>query len=116
VVYAPVGPVLERLAAKRGRTVPIHVCVDTGIGRVGVPHREAAPLLRDLARRRGVKIEGTMMTFTEDAEFDREQLRRFEALCGGLAATGAAPGRRHAASSFALFQNESAIIQMVRQG
>jgi alanine racemase len=116
MVYTPVGPVLERSAARRGRAVSIHVCVDTGIGRVGVPHREAAPLLRDLAQRRGVKIEGTMMTFTEDPEFDREQLRRFEALCGGLAAEGVALGRRHAASSFALFQNEGAFLDMVRPG
>jgi alanine racemase len=116
MVYTLVGPALERIAAKRGQPVPIHVCVDTGIGRVGIPHREAAPLLRDLGRRRGVKIEGTMMTFTEDEEFDREQLRRFEALCAGLAAEGVALGRRHAASSFALFQNESAFLDMVRPG
>jgi alanine racemase len=116
MVYTPVGPVLERIAARRGREVSIQVCVDTGIGRVGVPHREAAPLLRDLAGRRGVKIAGTMMTFTEDPEFDREQLRRFEALCGGLSAEGVALGRRHAASSFALFQNEGAFLDMVRPG
>jgi len=116
MVFTPLGPVLERIAAKRARPIPIHVCVDTGIGRVGVPHREAAPLLRDLARRRGVKIEGTMMTFTEDPEFDREQLRRFQALCEGLAAEGLALGRRHAASSFALFQNPDAFLDMVRPG
>jgi len=116
MVYTPLGPALERLAVKRGRPVPIHVCVDTGIGRVGVPHREAAPLLRDLGGRRGVRIEGTMMTFTEDAEFDREQLRRFETLCGALAAEGVPLGRRHAASSFALFQNEGALLDMVRPG
>jgi len=116
MVYTPLGPVLERIAAKRARPIPIHVCVDTGIGRVGVPHREAAPLLRDLARRRGVKIVGTMMTFTEDPEFDREQLRRFQALCEGLAAEGLALGRRHAASSFALFQNPDAFLDMVRPG
>jgi alanine racemase len=116
MVYTPVGPALERIAARRGRPVSIHVCVDTGIGRVGVPHHEATPLLRDLAGRRGVKIAGTMMTFTEDPEFDREQLRRFEALCGALAAEGVAPGRRHAASSFALFQNPGAFLDMVRPG
>ena len=116
MVYTPVGPVLERIAARRGRPVSLHVCVDTGIGRVGVPYREAAPLLRDLAGRRAVRIEGTMMTFTEDPEFDREQLRRFETLCGGLAAEGVALGRRHAASSFALFQNERAFLDMVRPG
>jgi alanine racemase len=53
MVYTPLGNTLERIAARRGRPVPIHVCVDTGIGRVGVPPREAAPLLRDLAARRG---------------------------------------------------------------
>src|SRR2546428_3124670 len=57
-----------------------------------------------------------MMDFTEDAEFDREQLRRFEALCGSLAAEGVALGRRHAASSFALFQNPDAFLDMVRPG
>jgi alanine racemase len=116
MVYTPVGPALERIASRQGRAVPIHVCVDTGIGRVGVPHREAVALLRDLAQTRGVEIAGTMMTFTEDPEFDREQLRRFEALCGALAAEGVALGRRHAASSFALFQNPGAFLDMVRPG
>jgi len=116
MVYTPVGAALERIAARRGRPVPIHVCVDTGIGRVGVPHREAAPLLRDLAGRRGVTIAGTMMTFTEDPDFDREQLRRFQALCDQLTAEGVSLGRRHAASSFALFQTEGSFLDMVRPG
>jgi alanine racemase len=116
MVYTPVGAALERMAARRGRPVPIHVCVDTGIGRVGVPYREAAALLRDLGGRRSVKIAGTMMTFTEDPDFDREQLRRFEELCSGLAAEGVSLGRRHAASSFALFQTEGSFLDMVRPG
>jgi alanine racemase len=49
MVYTPVGPWLDRIAGKRQKPVPVHVCVDTGIGRVGVPYREAAPLIRDLA-------------------------------------------------------------------
>src|SRR6266545_5450035 len=71
MVYTPVGAILDRIAARRGRPVSLHVCVDTGIGRVGVPYREAAVLLRDLGHRRGVTVAGTMMTFTEDPDFDR---------------------------------------------
>lgn len=116
MVYTPIGDLLDRLAEKRQQAIPLHVCVDTGIGRVGVPHEKAAPLIRDLAARRSVRIEGLMMTFTEDPEFDREQLGRFEALSRTLTAEGVPLGKRHAASSFALFQNKNAFLDMVRPG
>ncbi|HWP99689.1 MAG TPA: alanine racemase [Vicinamibacterales bacterium] len=116
MVYTPIGADLDRAAARVGRPVSIHVCVDTGIGRVGVPYTRAAPLLRDLAARRSVRLEGTMMTFTEDPAFDREQLARFERLCRDLEAEGLRLGRRHAASTYALFQHPDAALDMVRPG
>jgi len=116
MVYTPMGDALDRVAASRQQPVGIHVCVDTGIGRVGVPHARAAELIRDLAARRGVRLAGTMMTFTEDPEFDLEQLRRFRALCGELEAAGVRVGRKHAASSYALFQNQDSFLDMVRPG
>jgi alanine racemase len=116
MVYTPVGDAIDRVAADAGHPVPLHICVDTGIGRVGVPFRQAAALIRDLASRRSVAIAGTMMTFTEDPEFDPEQLRRFEALSGELRDAGIALGRRHAASSFGLFQRPDAFLDMVRPG
>jgi alanine racemase len=116
MVYTPLGAELERVAAASGRPMRIHVCVDTGIGRVGVPHGQAEALIRDLASRRGVQIDGVMMTFTEDLAFDREQLRRFEALASRLRAGGVAIGRRHAASTYTLFQHPDATLDMVRPG
>jgi alanine racemase len=116
MVYTPVGPSLDRIAGKRQKPVPVHVCVDTGIGRVGVPYREAAPLIRDLAARKSVRIEGIMMTFTEDTAFDMEQLARFQSLCGALEKEGIALGKKHAVSSFGLFQHPNAFLDMVRPG
>ena len=116
MVYTPLGTELERVAASSGRPVRIHVCVDTGIGRVGVPHERAEALIRDLAGRRGVAIDGVMMTFTEDLEFDREQLRRFAMLTDGLRGGGVTIGRRHAASTYTLFQHPDASLDMVRPG
>jgi alanine racemase len=115
MVYTPIGDAIDRSAAA-GRRVALHVCVDTGIGRVGVPFRQAASLIRDLAARPSVEIAGTMMTFTEDPEFDPEQLRRFDALSRELRDAGVNLGRRHAASSFALFQHPGAFLDMVRPG
>jgi alanine racemase len=116
MVYTPLGDALERIAAKRQRPIGIHVCVDTGIGRVGVPHRNAADLIRDLASRSSVRLEGVMMTFSEDPELDGEQKRRFNALTDSLAASGVALGMRHAASSFALFLHADSFLDMVRPG
>ncbi len=116
MVYTSIGDALDRAAAAAGTPVPIHVCVDTGIGRVGVPHGQADALVRDLAARKGVRIDGVMMTFTEDLAFDREQLRRFDALTGAWRAAGLPIGRRHAASTYTLFQHPDATLDMVRPG
>ena len=116
MVYTPVGPALDRISARRQKPVPLHVCVDTGIGRVGVPHTQAAGLIRDLTARKSVRIEGTMMTFTEDSAFDLEQLRRFHSLCAALEKEGFGLGRKHAASSYALFQHPDSFLDMVRPG
>ena len=115
MIYA--GTAAVKAAASRiGRPFDIHVCVDTGLGRVGVPHRQAESLIRELAAINGIRIRGMMMTFTEDQSFDREQLQRFNALAFRLQAAGVDFGARHAASSYTLFQHPDAMLDMVRPG
>ena len=116
MVYTPQGEPLDRIAAKLQKPVPLHICIDTGIGRVGVPYYQAAPLIRDLAARKSVQIQGTMMTFTEDSDLDKEQIRRFQETCGSLEKDGISLGKKHAASSFALFQHPDGFFDMVRPG
>ncbi len=116
MVYTPSAATLARLARRQQRPIGVHVCVDTGIGRVGVPYRQAAAYIAGLAEAKGVRVDGTMMTFTEDPDFDKEQLSRFESLCQALAARGIGIGKRHAASSYGLFQRPDAFLDMVRPG
>ena len=116
MVYTPIGPALDRVAARFQKPVDLHICVDTGLGREGVPDRLARELIQDLGARKSVRIAGTMTTFTEDQDFDGEQLRRFQALSKSLEAGGLSLGRKHAASSFALFEHPSAFLDMVRPG
>jgi len=116
MVYTHQGPALDKVAAKLQKPVPLHICIDTGIGRVGVPYYQAAPLIRDLANRKSAQIQGTMMTFTEDEELDKEQIRRFEQTCGAVEKEGIALGKKHAASSFGLFEHPEAFFDMVRPG
>lgn len=107
--------ILSRSFSASGPT-DVHVCVDTGLGRVGVPHQQADGLIREIAASKGIRIRGLMMTFTEDQTFDREQLQRFNALTFKLQGAGIDVGRRHAASSYTLFQHPDAMLDMVRPG
>jgi len=116
MIYTPLGSALDKTSAKVQKSIPLHICIDTGIGRVGVPYHQAAPLIRDLASRKSVRIQGAMMTFTEDPEFDGEQLRRFHETCAALEKDGISLGKKHAASSFTLFQHPEAFLDMVRPG
>ncbi|HXY23232.1 MAG TPA: alanine racemase [Candidatus Acidoferrum sp.] len=116
MVYTSLGPTLDKISAQLQKPVPLHVCIDTGIGRVGVPYYQAASLVRDLASRKSVQIQGAMMTFTEDPEFDKEQLRRFTETCAALEKESVVLGKKHTASSFALFQHPDAFFDMVRPG
>ncbi len=116
MVYRDHGAALDAAAAKVGRSIGVHVKVDTGMGRVGVPHDEAPAMVKSLAARKSVRLEGVMTTLTEDETFDREQVTRLIALAETLARDGVRVGRRHAASSYALFQNRDAFLDMVRPG
>lgn len=116
MVYQPLGKSFETVSSKLEQKLAVHICVDTGIGRVGVPHSEAWPLINAIARRESVRLDGIMMTFTEDSEFDKEQLSRFRALTDRLEAQGLRLGRKHAASTYALFQHPESFLDMVRPG
>lgn len=116
MVYTPIASALQRAARAAGRELGVHVCVDTGLGRVGVPDGQALALIIELARTRGVRIDGLMMTFTEDATFDREQLRRFAQVTGEVERAGIRVHAKHAASSYGLFQHPDAFLDMVRPG
>lgn len=77
---------LERFAAlgqARGQPVRVHLKVDTGMGRVGVWHEEAAQLFEAIRRNRWVSLEGICTHFSSadsDAQFTRLQRERFNAV------------------------------------
>jgi alanine racemase len=116
MAYTSIVPALERASAAAGRPVRVHVCVDTGLGRVGVPHHQAFELIGNLSRGRGVRLDGVMMTFTEDQKFDREQLGRFRTLTARLDEARIHISLKHAASSYTLFQHRDAFLDMIRPG
>ncbi len=110
------GARLERIAKKAGRRVPVHLYLDTGMNREGIPWRRALPWIADLAKRRGVRIDGTYQMFVHELEFDRVQLQRFLGVTQAAAGNGIKLGTLHAAPTFELYRLPESHLDLVRVG
>jgi alanine racemase len=70
VVFTADVETLASEARRLGKEARIHVLIDTGLGRLGVPHHQAPSFIEKLSRLAGIRIEGVMTAFTEDRDFD----------------------------------------------
>jgi alanine racemase len=114
---------LNRTAGKSGRPFPLHVKVDTGMGRLGIRPGEAAGLLSELSRTPGLRLEGWMTHLssadglaTDDREYTEAQLRVF---LSGLPAVRSAFGQGvavHALNSAGILAFRGEPFDMVRPG
>ncbi|MCC5808030.1 MAG: alanine racemase [Opitutales bacterium] len=67
-------------AHARGRVLGVHLKIDTGMGRLGVWHGEAAALASDILSRKSLRLEGVYTHFAcadSDAAVTAEQRDRF---------------------------------------
>lgn len=108
--------ILNTTAAKMGKVAKIHFHIDTGMGRMGIPHHQAFSLISELATFNNLKILGISTTLTEEKEFDKEQIKRLLALCQKAKTDGIVLGRKHAASSAGIMSYPDSYLDMVRPG
>ena len=75
-----------------GRSVPVYVKVDAGLGRLGVPLPDALEYLRELERLPSLRVEGvyTHLSFYDEAEREwaRGRMRAFDGFLRELGAAG----------------------------
>jgi alanine racemase len=107
VLHDAVGrEMLAGAARRRGAAASVHVEVDSGMRRMGVPGEEAAEFISQVAAAPELSLAGVMTHFARADEADltptREQLRRFAEVLAALRARGVDPGRVHAANSAGL--------------
>src|SRR5207244_9152485 len=79
--------------------VPVHLKIDTGMGRYGCAPEDAPALARYIEQSAGLRLDGTWTHFASadtDAQITRTQ---FELFAETLASLGADPGVRHACNS-----------------
>jgi len=95
--------VLAAAGERRGRPIPVHLKVDTGMGRLGVLPGDAVALATAVHGLAGVELAGVFTHMAaadeEDLSSARAQLERFNAVLAALERHGLRPPMAHAANS-----------------
>ena len=112
---------LSEAGVKLGRTVNVHLKLDTGMCRIGVRTcEEAAALTALIDGLPGIELTGcfTHMATADEDDGGRtlEQIARFGALCDAIAAVHPGKITRHAANTASIFRYPQAHFDMVRGG
>lgn len=107
---------LNAAALRIGKRIDVHIHVDTGMARMGIPYYEALPYIKKVAGWKGLRIKGISTAMSEDNELDKEQIKRFEILCKHAESEGISLGIKHAVSTTGIFSQRSSYLDMVRPG
>ena len=114
--------VLNRAALAAGKVHPVHIDVDTGMGRFGfrVEDPHTLPNIRAIAAMKGLAIQGIMTHFASADEagcdFTRTQLKLFRNLLDALDASGIRPPLVHVANTAGILCHPDSHESMVRLG
>jgi alanine racemase len=115
-----IAEALSATAKKKGETIPIHIKVDTGMGRIGVLAKEAASFATRLRKFENLKIEGVASHFSTadggNSSFAKEQLQRFAHTLEEMKKVDVDPPLCHIANSAALVTLPAAHFTLVRPG
>lgn len=110
---------LEHALAGRRSRYPVHLKIDTGMGRLGIWHAEAEGLVRHLASCRRLEVRGLYTHFSsadDDGPLTRLQLERFRRVVRLARSAGLEPDCLHAANSIGMIRFRRARLDLVRPG
>ncbi|MBR5152389.1 MAG: alanine racemase [Clostridia bacterium] len=118
---------LSRHAVKQGKTVKVHIKIDTGMGRIGLRYTEDSTLNQEtvdtvlkMAVLPNLEIEGIFTHFSvadeRDDDYTELQFKRFMAICNRLKENGLDIPVKHCCNSAALVRFPNMHLDMVRPG
>ncbi len=118
IIDAPYGSALD----KAGYKIAVHIAIDTGMHRVGVPFDDIEAL-SSLYMRKNLKVTGTFSHLCvsdslkpEAVEYTKNQLENFQESLSALRAKGIDPERTHIQASYGLWNLPQQPWSLVRIG
>ncbi|MHB8482761.1 MAG: alanine racemase [Nitrospiria bacterium] len=113
-------PLLEKEAENHGIVLPVHLKVDTGMGRLGIQPSEFKPFLQEILANKRIKIEGIMTHFADAdqtrPENSKKQLAIWDKIMEELKGFNLAPPYIHLSNSAALLSLPGINSNPVRPG
>jgi alanine racemase len=106
-------------ALGHGKVVPVHVAIDTGMGRMGIAEENALEVIREIASMPGLVIAGVathLPVADEDEGYTGEQLGRFEGLVTGIRGLGIDAPFVHSLNSAGIFRFPTHAGALIRAG
>jgi alanine racemase len=111
---------LNERARAHNRVVNVHVKVDTGMGRLGVPLSELADFIAALKPLTHLRLDGLMTHLAsaddEDSSYTEKQIALYDEALALLRAQGFAPTWRHLANTAGMHGHPQARGNLVRVG
>lgn len=112
---------LSREAEKQKKKIPIHIKVDTGMSRIGLPAaKEGIETVKKIAALGSLTIEGIFTHLAKADEWDhapaQQQIDRFKTFCWELERDGIVVPLKHCANSAGILAFESAKMDLMRAG
>lgn len=115
-----VAQALARAGRDLGKKAIVHVKVDTGMGRLGLPPSGIIPLIRQLSELAGLDVEGLFSHLATADEVDftytDRQLTEFDQVVSALRQMRLLPRKVHLANSAATLKRPDSHYNMVRVG
>ncbi len=106
--------------ADSDKKINVHLKVDTGMGRLGLPWQKAAKLAKKIAATNNVELEGVWTHFAasddDDKTFTLKQLENFQNFLNAIKHEGIEPKLVHVANSAATLAFPEAHFDLVRPG
>jgi alanine racemase len=110
---------LNKRGAKRNKVLPVHVKIDTGMGRLGLDYKDAHKFIKQLAKFKNISLEGIFTHFPvadSDPEFTKRQIKIFNEFILKLKKEGVTFKYQHCANSAGLLRYSDSHFNMVRPG
>ncbi|SPF51709.1 Alanine racemase [Candidatus Desulfosporosinus infrequens] len=111
---------LSRAAVAAGKTVNVHIKIDTGMGRIGIQPQDAGEFAEAVAGLPGIQIEGVFSHFSTsdsaDKSFTYKQYYQFMEALQHIEEKGIQIPIRHIANSAAVLDLPEMHLDMVRPG